>query len=1776
MLKATHHWIVCLLVVWAMSMATTVTEAQVFAHYKGHSNESLDANGMQKVSEIHYNFYVDASGSPINLVLPLQGYSSTGHNCEPHSYFRWYKYSTDMASPQLTTAGTRIQSISDAQGRPRGLFALLLADNVNPTHSQIGVTYNPPANASDATWQGDTIACDISRYYDWCGTGGSTFTGEPTLSYRCIFHILPAKKLADDIVNSTSTDIRGKYSDLTIEDNRRIVFGAKDKDAYITLRTNMPADRYYFYKLNNTNHHVYSADNAHNIVSTDYDRSTLYKATNIYWRVYDETMTKYTDMYSMGSQMQYFGMNIMINNGNGWKTLDGASTSKPNIEFGDIVYVVAFARSGKYGPYAPVANFEILFQNTYPKSREQILNDGDSERFIEYLDAHYQQAMKPISFDDDNEEMDLTAPTTPENNTSRIPSKWDKRSYGFTYYELKDFAPSKTGGIQPFSPIHGEYGLYKSANLAGVSTNSQKYCWWPSSPTTYDRTYERTGGKQYGYFLYVDASDESRQIAAADFKANLCSGAKLIFSGAVANYTTGTTKPQVMFRLYGMIRDDNDNITEQKLITSFSSGDFSTNTVDANNGTWMQVYDKIVLPRNTGVENYSDFRIIMDNMCMNTIGADYLIDDLRLYIQPAKVDVAQNKAVCPDEVGYTELPTHITLKLRASYENMLTMVGNKASHLFYRICNADGTPVGTIDYDGDGKPDEYGTAEVPDAYDSQKMLPAASADGRTNVPMFEINAQNDVLLLFANRYFDLPLGKQYYVSVAYPDETDESVPGQWGVPTNVCSTYSEEFEIVKQGIIITDANGNVVTNIRVSCDDNRTPNVNINARLETADIVNGGKVTLNSVLFDWFLGLPNEENMFQQISGLQEALAKYRAAYPNATSLLAEYYNKDATGYELLKRYVDNGQLVIAASNNLDGYKFGKDMLGLIKIAAIPIASTIVEGKTTYEICPDPMFFALRIVEDGPKLTLGFRDVVYPNDNRTVRIGLPQIKAMVAKNQPLILPVTSLESSKSISFNNASHVFISDTNDPTFTTDKQIVGTLTTQNVTTETEQLAIDFDASALNTLHEGYWYEFNFSFSQVRVGTEQVVSCPGETFITFKVVPEYLTWQSTSANKYNSNWNNDLNWLRSTSAQIYKSDYADYEVSSDQDADAVVIAGLTRQQAYVPMKFSKVTIADQTGRVYPDLGNVVYRQSNQIATKLTNAKGEDATTDIAYDICVKWNYDTDDHSDTGDGTFTCEKMQGNVCDAIYFKPHSELRDACYLVYRKAYVEKELEPNTWYIASSPLRDTYAGDMYAPKNSFRQETEAFLPITFDADNYSRTECPFYQRTWDSHASEVVDNITSYEAYGYDGTLLRIDSISDNSLNIESLYWSHTFNKVDESYDDGRAFAIKAGDIYTTRENSPKALLRLPKADSEYSYFDHAGNESTTNATVDKSEAYRLLIDASTVAGDYSAINQPLPNNVHAANGYFMLGNPYTATLSMYQFLKGNPAFAPKVWTLEAGRLEGHVIDMTSTNDQQNDVYIEPMQAFFVKLNDGMSQPSTAYFTTLMTLDRWLIGGVSKQNADPMLTISAMTEDSKCQSVARIVVDPNSDMEFDDARDVELLNNNDLEALPQVFTIAGNEATTINHVPQIEWLPMAVSSSEDTKVQLTFALTGKQSDNIWLYDAKTKERKHIESGKTITVESGQYGRYYLTTLQSAMADGKDETISCCALGNGKIAIGSEKAMISQVDIFTTSGILTNRISNINATSCVANAVPGIAIVKIVVKDGTCKEYKLTVR
>ena len=1741
-----------------------------FKHYEGIANKKGDwdiVNGhtYQKTHEWEYYYYVDGTedNKQIFLSLPFE----YGNDLEPRGYFRWYDYNTDQESEHLKAFGDATQTKLFKKGN-RGLFANNIG--ANPTQNMIGVYYS--TSHVNASWEGETIACDVSRYVDGMDESRTYLLHEPTLSIRYIFHILPKKKIADDIMAALCNHDDGDY---TYEDNKKITFGYKDENSKTTLRLQLnDISRYSFYPMTEAGLKklVYNND----ITEADFNTSKYVSVPqyggSVLWRIYDITKTKYCVLEGKEINKRFLDLSEKELNDAKWYNLEGSvidASEKPVIDKGIPVFVVAYLKAGDY--MCPVANFDVRFMNNHPMTKKEIVAEGLNNRLISYLDEHYKMAAKPITFDDDDIEQTVAAPKNPYDNQDRLPSKWDRRAYSFVYRDLIDYDATNYGGSIKIghSPLHGDYCLYKSAKLSDVSTSSQEYLWWYNDNITlYDKTYEMTNGSQYGHFLYVDASYESRKIAACDFTADLCTGQQLIFIAAVADMTYQTVKPQIMFKLFGVNKDVNGEIVDKHLIHSFSSGDFSTNVNGLQQATWYQVYGKITLQKESNVAQYSDFRLEIDNYCKNTQGADYAVDDIRIYLKPAQVEIYQDRPAC----GETGIGS-IKLKIRAIHETLNAILNHKNTKIHYRLVNEDGSPVtgdGLYNYwlkkPGDATAQEIKTnksyASV-DVFDSEETCAKYEIDG---VNMIEKDADGETYLILANHSFALQRGKKYYVSIC-ADSDPDAPNASWGKPSDVCSIYSAIFEMIGQTPMITDTDGKVITEYRVNCTDS-DPKVKLTGSLTTINPVTGEKITLTGVPFLWYIddsSTPVDETPSTTIE-IPVSKIGYGAH---------KIYMKPETGETA------DGEMVFTV------------------------------GSVKYLMCTEKIPVPLRIAKDGPQLNFGFNDVEYPfNDNSyeaSLRIGLPQIKKLLEKTSQGYLQVplhsasyktgvtdktlTFIDDSKTGADNTSADVYVATTNDPLWDASllQNPVATLSSSTLAEvkPDKQYTLDlkFSDDVLKNFHEGYYYDLRFVFEQKAAATGGT-SCPGESYLKLKIVPEFITWTPTADGGMNANWNNDDNWHRSSSAELYDKGYTDYlAYGSSMSGTPTSAKEIPTQNSYVPMKFTKVTIGNLNGLPFPDLGNVVYRSNNGIATKLTNGKGNEATKYIQYDIMAYWN-EADANKGLGtDGNLKCEKFYGNTCHQIYFKPQGELRDQCYLVYDKAWVEKELVPNKWYTMASPLQYIYAGDMYVPASDGQQKTKAFTDIKFTdkaADGttaaYSRSKYPVYQRAWmKSDVKEITSDGEHSAWHKPNGEASKVD--------VNLGYWSHVYNKVDESYAaDGTfgGFSIKAGNALLPKNQTKNALLRLPKEDTSYQYFDYNGSTTSggKSVTVDKSTGHgKLLVAFNNEENHLAEMTQNLGTDNNS--GFYLVANPYTCSISMAKFFEGNSGLQKKIWIVENGEVK--TISTTDTELDKKNYAIQPTQSFFVKKKKDETVENVR-FTSAMYVDRTITPG-QLMKSDDVKSIEATTENSNGQtSRARIALRPEASADYDDQEDVDLLYDQNLKDVPQVYTVAGNEAVAVNAVPELSWIPLGIVSQQAEEVSLTLKGVNKLDAPVYLYDAASASFTELHDGEAVKVKAGDHGRYFLTQTRTSTGIDRMETeeqsapVKVYSPAAGMIvvsALGSEK--FDRVQVFTLDGKMVHSYQLPDKQRMILRVPSGIYIVKASTQScAQAKGQKISVR
>ena len=1741
-----------------------------FRHYEGIANkpgewDEVNGNKMQLTHEWTYDKYVKP-GETITLTLPMRfdkgpGTSATGDEWEPQGYFRWYNYQTDAASTNLSqeNCGTKLVPMFDAESdENKGLFQwdIYHRFNQNPTPENVAaIEYKAPAS----NWNGEAIACDVSRYIDGVDPSSRALLHEPTLSIRYIYNVYPAQKIADDIKNAIINSPEAVYETngyTSICTNATASDSSNRISANIRLKLQEVGD-YYFYP--------YKKCNENNVKPSKADFETSsgpVQAQKVVWRVFTSLGTQYKDLTTEGGKMYSLSLQGINNNGTWHDAGGGMSTNLPRpFVPGDMVYVIAYLSDGN-GKMCPVARFNCRFYaNTppLPYAEGESASSLPEHRKLSYLRQNYNE-VAVLNFDNDSPESTLAAPTTALDNMTGNPSQWNRRFYGFVYKGLYDQNDNDFLGL---SPKHGDYGLYKSMNVPGVSEDQvggdrYQHEWYYTSSPFYDRTYEMTRGSQSGYFLYVDASEEARQIAAINFDGELCAGSTVVISAAVADLTDAATKPQLLFKLYGITENASGEITDRKLIHSFATGNFSDFGVES--GKWYQVYVKSTLQYGTGVESFHKFLVVVDNYCDNTEGADYAIDDIRIYTRNSSVEVAQTSIPC-EELGGEEshIPT-AKYKVKILHETLIAWLDAEKNwichgksptdpfykYFYYRLCKADGTPVEGVSYrvankigEGYTTSQEWGRCRV---FRSFTNKPEEIDDA-----VYKYDEVNNLYYIIVDD-LTIPVpadGEKYYVSLCWPQlgdgkGTDEELEaqlngpgGNWGTPIDICSAYSSLFEAIAQQPSITDGEGNVVGSLTIPCNEDPQP-MELRVQLIVPDPVNGGTYTLtgDKVMYNWFVVK----------DGRQKKLAE------NVSTYSYTYKAEDIS---------DDGKL---------------------HLRLVPVTTQVIINGEELDLCVNPMDLALAVRTSGPQLELGFKEVTYQeNTTRTVRVGLGQLDSMRNERKKLVLPVHSYENMvESEDFHLAvkeenSSVTVVSTNDPTWTdiTNREI-GKVT--GLTADNAIITIDIPEGG-GAFHEGYAYDLSFQFydeEHDKTLTKGQETCYGDAFFTLKIVPEYVTWTGAANEMMSTNWNNDQNWARSLQKEIYKNDYTDYGEGD--------YAELTRQQAYVPMKFTKVTLP--ANMQSPRLAELGYSGEGIINNGLLNEFSYDATEDIEYDLMVKIDKDLNtDYDGDSENDYDCEKFYGNTCQDIYFKPQAELRHQEELVYERAWMEYEFQANKWQLLTSPLKNVYSGDMYVPKSNGRQETEAFIDIEFDGGAsgiYSRVGYPIYQRSWGKTVSMVV--VSKEDDYRHDYPA-DIDYGSWGAGGNESAVvlnqWSHSYNDATVAYAPGNGdngFSLRA---HKRDQQGAKALIRLPKADISYNYYnieDGVEDEQSGGhdaVSKDEGNKHNLLADAQT-EGDYAPVTMTLNNS--GGNDIYLVSNPYMASLDMNLFFEANADVIDescrKLWTIVDGEVK---VSPTESGVQAT---IAPGQAFFIKVPGGNGK-EVKFTTNMVTNQKVDFNGnlqaamakfteaERRKRAQQALVMTARSDGKKSTAIVRLNTE--ADEDFQDREDVETLYDSNLTDVPTLYTIAGDQAVSVNSLPAIGAVPLGIVCATDTQAEVTFSGVSAIPGELYLYDRETGSSTLLSDSVKLHLQANAHGRYFLTgqRVTSGITNHEVKGIRCYSPAPGQLTIACLDAgnQLERVDIYTIDGKKEYSNNDINAPALTIRTHRGVKVVVI---------------
>lgn len=910
----------------------------------------------------------------------------------------------------------------------------------------------------------------------------------------------------------------------------------------------------------------------------------------------------------------------------------------------------------------------------------------------------------------------------------------------------------------------------------------------------------------------------------------------------------------------------------------------------------------------------------------------------------------------------------------------------------------------------------------------------------------------------------------------------------------------------------------------------------------------------------WRVLEKNESRLSNEIS-LREALLAFRHFYPKATTVAGaapkndEGYTLEQSVIDVLHQFTLNSADKVASlvllNNTCNIYVPAATKQGtILKVTVVPIDHE--DGNGT-QYCYDPEQVGVKVSGQAPQLFDGLRGDKYKYPDKLTNVPVRSSLAAVAEvtagadgsaANVLRVPLRGITTvtKGAIGLTSVSpEVFLAGTNDPnmkayeTMAAEERaglsvqnfrIVGqlkTLVARNADPENAHADIVFNSDFQP--REGYVYTLRFNYRELfnAGNATQSTVCDGNVLVDLIIVPKYQKWTGAAGN---TDWTNDANWQRA--------DLADLHFKADTETDYATNANNGTAQGYVPMLHTSVIVTpDKAG---PQLYETNNAGANDQFLNFVDHEDEQrtATPDIEYALLAAPKAKA--------GVNRCDIYRPYQSKDLVVQSGGELLHAERLDYKKAWVEYALTPDRWYTLGSPLRQSYAGEWYAPNNDACQTTPYFKNVTYNTTDYHRFAPAVYQRSWDK-ANPKLYYLEPYLANKPQEA--RVDTTTENIY--QAANWSAVYNDVREAYSQG-GFSVKVNGIGIGAQKYNKSLFRLPKEDTAYGYYTELNETDRRTYPVDRTHHHKLATDQLKSGTDLTVTLK----NENANNRFFLVGNPFACALDLNEFFKENETQlnGAKYWVLTAGGQEGAMrqpnagewISVNGTTEAAL-ASLPSGQGFFVEGKEG-TNTITLKFTADMQTSLHTSGTLLRAPAigraeAPMLRIRASR--SGQGSEALVVKDTTAVNGYEAAEDMQLLLDNSLQEIPMVYTLAGNRTSTINRRRSLWRVPLGVLSNSEDPVQLTFSGMRSFGETLSLLDSQTGAVTPLRGNGNadcvkVEVPGVTTGRYFiLSSERPALEDEQDFTQPLIQADNGSVTISSSAAhVLTYVRIVAADG------------------------------------------
>ena len=536
-------------------------------------------------------------------------------------------------------------------------------------------------------------------------------------------------------------------------------------------------------------------------------------------------------------------------------------------------------------------------------------------------------------------------------------------------------------------------------------------------------------------------------------------------------------------------------------------------------------------------------------------------------------------------------------------------------------------------------------------------------------------------------------------------------------------------------------------------------------------------------------------------------------------------------------------------------------------------------------------------------------------------------------------------------------------------------------------------------------------------------------------------------------------------------------------------------------------------------------------------------------------------------------------ACNNIYFADGAMVYNQHLLQYNKAFVDMKIEAANWNSMAPPLKGMYTGDMFVPHVD--NNNAEYKSIT-DHSNYPFAVSPF-QGTRTSKAPYVFWQ----SLYNKRVTIYHENGNQSYPTLTESANFLQT-NSLGQSLPVGSGYQVLG--FGPTRGGEDEIIVRLPKPDTYYSYYNKDGTES--NQRVSVSHSNRLAFEPNQSGRMTITLTSDLASN------QFMFGNPTMANIDMQKFLADNTHISAyykmqnSSWQAETPLTAG---------------VLEPMRSVLLKLQDELGNRTSITITLSADHMSTSIPNIARvpnrkapaQKAEEIqqMTIFASCDNGQARCIlvanpyAQDIYDGNEDALFLSSGVEEGVNSATATSPINMYTVSEQVPMMVDVRENIDTVPVSMlvhDSYRTEKVQFAFYLSLNWDKECYFCDAVTGKRYRILDGLWLEMDmpNNHENRYYIegpdrgsnsdittSTTHPTLEEGECQ-IWAYSPEQGQMVVWSSD-IFKAINVYDLSGrLIHHKELDLQYNSATISVPAGVYMIEAIMRDNS-QEFTRTI-